>query len=439
MNPKQRQATGLLFAFAFLTAATYVVTRTMAISAFLARIGSDAIPACILGAALTVMACSVAGRYLARRIDPGNVVAIVWVLLGLGTYWLAVTIPRYGDTFWALGAVYVFAEIRGCFNTIYLVTLLNEAFASSDTKRPFAIVASGAPVAGIVVGLILGMEASTAKLVPTLALMCVLDFAVAILIWFNRRKLTDASKGDSRSRIASSTLETQSLHRKEAGSSEHRYRIQLSAIVALKILVLTMIGYQWKVAVGDYFGSDEERMVKYFALFYAISDVIIVTLQWCASGDLLDRYGIGFGLVGFPIALLIVGFVSLFTNSVVALMVLFTVARGLHVLRRSIHDPALAAAYTILRPGIRRETIVLVKGLIKPFAEAVTGATLILVGASLTHVGTTVIWLFAIPVWLLFSLRATREFYRWWQSGQGEIAPMGDAVPVADLAKDPPR
>lgn len=68
---------------------------------------------------------------------------------------------------------------------------------------------------------------------------------------------------------------------------------------------------------------------------------------------------------------------SLVTDSVVTLMILFTIARGLHVVRRAIHDPALTAAYTVLRPGLRRETIMLVKGISKPFSEAATALILI--------------------------------------------------------------
>jgi hypothetical protein len=405
MNHDDRLATGILFGFALLTAATYVVTRTFAISVFLARVGSDHLPVCILASAVAVILFSWLSGKLLRYLDPCNLAALTWLLLAGACYWIAVMIPRFGDAIWILSGLYVFAEIRGCVNTIFLVTMINDAFADSATKKPFALVASGAPVAGIVVGTLLGVEASVAALVPTLALMTILDLMAAGLIWFSRRKLTGAAMVQGETR-ALRGLEVKQIFR----SGEHKYRIQLAALFGIKIIALTLIGYQWEVTAGTYFGANEAEMVAYFAIFYAVSDVLIVGLQWLVSGKLLDRFGVGVALLGYPLMLLLVGLISLLTDSVVTLMVLFTIARGLHVVRRAIHDPALNVAYTVLRPEIRRDTIVLIKGIIKPFSEAATALILIFVGVRLSHVGTTMIWMLLVPAWLVMAWRATVAF-----------------------------
>ncbi len=405
MTDTHRSATRLLFLFSFLTASTYVVTRAMAISTFLARVGAPLLPACILGAALTVIVLSMASAYLGRHLRPVGLVAGTWLLMAAMSALLAIASWRWSESIWALGSLYVLAEIRGCFNTIFFVTLANEAFADSDSKRPFAVAASGAPIAGVVTGVLLGLEASVAQLAPTLLLMSVLDLATVAAVIARRKYISvrrprPVGKKQDRSPPASTDV-----------TPQRRYRIHLSALVALKIAVLTLIGYQWKVAVGDFYGTDESRLILYFALFYAISDVFIVTLQWIVSGALLDRFGIGIALVGFPLVLMCLGIVSLFTSSVMALMILFTIGKGLHVLRRAFHDPALTAAYTVLQPNIRRETIVIVKGIIKPFAEAATGLALLLLAARMNHIGITMLWLIAIPAWLLYSVRTTHYYH----------------------------
>ena len=390
-----------LFGFSFLTGSTYVLIRTLGVSLFLARIGPKSLPAAIAVSAIVAIALSLATRAVMRRRSTAGCATVSWLLLAAASSSLAFAIGPFHHSIWALGAFYVLSEVRGCLGTIYVVALSNDALAGSKTKHPFAVVASGAPIAGVLVGLILGFEASVVHAMPILAIAAGLDVVTAALVWASRSRL--ASKGATRP----ATVYQNPGGRVTAQRVTGTYGLHLAALVALKTIALTMIGFQWKVVVSDHYHADEAGLVAYFALFYAISDVLIVPIQWLVSGKLLDRFGLGLGLLGFPIAIALIGVGALLSPSEIVTLVVFTAGKGLNVLRHSIHDPALTAAYTALDPALRRETIVTVKGVIKPFAEAATALALLFSGTATSSDGVTAVWLTLVGLWFFFAVKAS--------------------------------
>jgi len=383
--------------------------RTVAASVFLARVGGDGLPlAFVISAAATIVVSLITSKVL-QYVDPGKAAAITWLLLAVTTAGMGVTLGALHHSVIVLSLFYVLAEIRGSLSTVYTVTLTNESFADLSSKRPYAIIASGAPVAGIVVGLLLGLEAAIVQAAPLMMAIALVDTMTAYCVGKSSTKQAD-EPGDS------PPLETTTVDppgRQEPTDNtvkDGRYRLQLSALMALQVVVLTLIAYQWNVVVADYFGVDESRLVAYFAFFYAASDVLIVLAQWLVAGNLLDRFGPGIGLKSFPILIGLAGVAALASSSLAAMMIVFTIAKGLDVIRRSLHDPALASAYSVLNPAIRRNTIVLTKGMIKPFAEAASASLLVLLGAWVTDAELTWIWLGIIPLWLYFAWRATANF-----------------------------
>ena len=401
MPTAQKPAT-ILFAFSFLASSSYVMMRALAVSLFLARIGPDSLAAALAVSALVAAGASLSTQAFMRKRSTARCASISWLLMALASCVLAVTVSPFHHSVWVLGGLFVLAEVRSCLGTMYAVSLSSESFSGSESKHPFAVVSSGAPIAGIVVGLVLGFEASLVQAAPILFLIAMLDIVTAGLTWWSRPSLADAKK-----KIAATHRHRRPRRRRSMLGS---YRFRLSALVALKIVALTLIAFQWKVEVAHHYGADEAALMAFFALFYACSDVLIVMLQWLVSGRLLDRFGLGLALVGFPILAALVGLTLFVSPAGSATLVVLTIGSGLSVLRRSIHDPALTAAYAVLRPEVRRDTIVLVKGVIKPFAEAVTAVALIVSGAALLDGGLTVVWLGVVALWLGFAVGASRAY-----------------------------
>lgn len=409
MNESEKKAqhqTVVLFTFSFLTASTYVFMRALAISLFLARVGPDGLPVALAVAAFVVMGVSGLTRIAVRKLPTEHAAVVTWVLLSLVTVLIGITLGPLHHSLIALSALYVFAEVRGSLNTIYVVSLSNKAFAHNDSSRPYAIVASGAPIAGILVGFLLGIEASVVLLMPAIIVTASLDALTAVTVSYFRFQQKMKSEPDRQPQQIPE-LKSADGPTAEHEPSQSRYRSYLATLMALQIVVVTLVGYQWKVATGNYFGADEVRMLAYFAMFYAVSDTLIVLLQWLVVGRMLDRLGIGIGLIGFPFALGLVAVAAFFAGSPLGLLIVFTLGNGLNVWRRALHDPALTVSFTLVDPQIRPETIVFVKGMVKPFAEAVSGCLLLVLGGVIFEFWITWIW-FALTIpWYYFAIRVT--------------------------------
>lgn len=418
--------TAVLFGFSFLSAATYVLTRTLGVSLFMARIGSDALPLALGASAVCVIALSTLTRLVVRFVPTGYCVTLSWLTLAAASFLLSIKIVALPHSLMVVGAIYVLAEVRGCLNTVYVTTLANDLFASSRSKNPFVIVAAGAPVAGIISGLIVSYEAAEISDTTWLSVIACLDLLTMAVSCFLPRPSRDATTKQKQSRldeaeydgelrVASNQTNSSDEDRSSPKDSRRltknwrRYRFGLASLVGIKVVVLTLVGFQWQIVVNDSLVS-EQRMIAYFAAFYAINDVLIVLIQAVASGKLLDRYGIGAPLILYPILLSLIGIAALLADSLTVLMVVFTVGCGLNVLRRSLHDPGLAAAYAILDPSVRSETIVLVKGMIKPFSEVAAAMGLLFYASDISSNALTLVWVILLLPWYMIAKWVARRY-----------------------------
>ncbi|PHQ33051.1 hypothetical protein [Rhodopirellula bahusiensis] len=417
MNPP-RQVLLPLFGFTFLTSATYSVARALGVSLFIARMGSDALPVALVASAVTVIAVSAITHLVNQHFPARFSVIGSWIGLASITAWLTAMISVEHHSFFLLGALYVLAEVRGCVNTIYATTLANNAFASSTSKRPFVLIAAGAPIAGIVMGTVMGYEASVIEDTTWLKIIIGLDVATIILLsWIPKTSTAKTmSTVESRSRIKRSKQLVQkgirSMKRIPASPSAYRYRYGLVSLIAFNVFAVTMVDYQWKVIAGDHLIAEDE-LLTYFAGFYAVNDILIVLVQFTVATKLLDRFGIGMPLCAYPLLLSILGLIALINQSHSVLILLFTLGQGLTVLKRSLYDPGLTSAYAILPQNIRNETILLIKGVVKPLIEAAVAVGLLFLASRMTTNQITSTWLAALIPWFLLSSWVSSTYEKW--------------------------
>ena len=402
MNFPRPSSTATLFGFSFLTAATYVLTRALGVSLFLSRMGSDALPLALGASAIAVIAVSTTTRLLVRYVPIRLCVMFSWLALAAISLLLSTRIVALPNSLYVVGMIYVLTEIRGSLNTVYVTTLANDQFSASTSKRPFVLLASGAPVAGIIAGFLLSYEAKEVSDTAWLSIIAGLDLLTMLVTFLLPRKNPAPQSAD-----LDRSDEVDGQKRPMLGDWRN-YRYALAALVATKVIVLTLLGYQWQVVTSDFLQS-EAKMISFFAAFYAISDVLIVLAQLSASG-LLDRIGIGVPLKLYPMGLALIGIAALVAPSLTILMIVYTIGSGLNVLRRSFHDPGLAAAYAVLNPRVRSETIVLITGMIKPFAEVVAALGLLFFADVVSPDALTCVWILLLVPWYLFARWVSRRY-----------------------------
>ena len=129
-------------------------------------------------------------------------------------------------------------------------------------------------MAGILVGALIGIEASFFDLRTWLLLSAILD-AAAILPLANAQKakaiaMMAPAKADSSSEWSAEEL----TKRFKIYANSRQFRFWIGILISAKVVVLTLVTYFWKVLVNDYFARSEASLTRYVAIFYACIGVL---------------------------------------------------------------------------------------------------------------------------------------------------------------------
>lgn len=418
-----RPLVGPLFVHSFLTAAGYVLARTTGDSLLLSQSGPAALPQTLILSAIAVAAVTAMSVFPGRERSMISTALGTRLLLCAATALLAVLDQSSGWRHVAVSGLYVLAEIRGCVTTIQLTSLLAEHFHGRRARHSYGVVASGAPLAGVVMGTVMGLEAEAIGGLNWLFLACILDLLsiLPLLVLQSRTKSNvdqnrpvlpwNAARTDVSVQVrlpASPSAQTSEI----AEDRQKALLVPLSVLFVVKVLVLTFVAYQWKAGVSDYFGGDEESLTAYFAEFQAVTNLIILGLQLFLAGRILNRLGTVSILLFFPALMLAVGILLATIRTSSAAIVVLTMARGADVFRRALHDTALTVVYSALNVVDQRRFISLMSGVAKPAAEAAAGAILALSMAGQSSVTVTWIWLPLLPIWFVAAGMLGRGFRR---------------------------
>lgn len=390
-----------LFGFAYCVSSAFVICRSVADAVLLTRLGSEALPPMLLISAVVTGGVSVWWMRRNRHIPLQAVVRVTQIAAAGCTAALLILLQLQPESAVVIGALYLLAELRSGLNAILLAVLLNELTSPRADKRSFAFVNAGAPVAGVSMGILIGLEADVIPVSGLLAAACVLDglaWAIARTLDPAVRVVSGVARLPSHNPptivVPSGPAETALSSRREA------FATAILWLVVCKVTVLTLVSYEWKVFSGRAF-PDEQDLTACFALFYAVIDAATVAVQLFVTRHLLNRTGLVLTLVLLPLYLSVLGIASLFTTDGTVLFWLLTLARGSMVLRRGLHDVVIQVFYGWLPTADRRTVVTLVMGLAKPLAEALTSAGILLLAALLPVRSFAWLWLPALVFWFV--------------------------------------
>jgi ATP/ADP translocase len=382
-----------------------MINRIIGDSLLLARVGVQVLPLMLVVGAITVGGISFVWARRTRHVSVFRLVLTTQLSGTALTLCLVLLLLYAPSSSIVVIAIYVLAELRGCFNLILISTLLNEHFCSKSQHGPYAFVNAGSPVAGIATGFLVGIEAGEVSPEFLLGLCCVFDTVTVMIASRVATKQTDASFQEWQTHSEPGIVDTLNKPTKNIDKRLRTFTNALMAVVITKTVVLSIVAFEWKVMADRALGHDEESLERYFGLFYAISDALILAIQLCLTRSILSRLGIRLSLLILPISLVGAGMFSLLTSNVRLLFAALTVARGSMVLRRSIHDVAVQIIYGAMPRRVRRGVVAKVLGIAKPISEAIAAG---LVGLFATAVPIRTFawfWMPFLAVWLFYTLR----------------------------------
>lgn len=412
-----------LFAFCLCAGSSYTLAKTAADSLFLSRIGSASLPVEFLAAGVATALFATLWVRAAKRISIGRLIRLTASVLAVFYIALWWTLPMMHHSFALLSVVYVLAEIKGCLYAIMAISAMNETLGRNSSRQSWATVLLGFPLAAIAVGSAVGFESTMWDADNWLMVAGLLDLlailpGVGLVSPLGKKSVKpDSSKATHVNEVEDidsienndqpdliSRIATQWLPLTKYADAETFAR-WFSVLIAAKVVVLTLVAFNWKISVNEYFGGSERLLAAYFGWFYAMSGVGTLLVQFFITGRLLSDKSVVVPILVLPTMLLLLNTVFVTGGGIglsVALMFyISTTAKAMDAWRRSTHDTAIHLLYTSVERRKRRGLIGHNQGLVKPSSEIAAG--IVLVTCTLWVQNTvlliaSLIWLFATLV-----------------------------------------
>lgn len=404
---RDRRNAALLFVYGFGNAAAYVIARTEADSQFLSRIGPDGLPRIYLASAgVVALASAVYGRCV-RGASVRLSVVVSLLLLSACSAALPWLLSQFPTSTIVTGLVYLLAQVRGSLGTIQFTMLLNEQFAHRQPERVVGYVGVGATLAGFSVGLALGQLTQLSGLTGLLYVVALIDLLTILpvrLLPPGHRVERDGPDEFFWFTPADGDQPTLAEAKRSA------FVMRIAAMVAACVLAATLVEYQWKVAASDHFHRDEQALAGYFGRFYGCIYLITGLMQFFLTGLVLKHRGVLFGLLLFPVALLLASGGVLIAGTATAIIWPLTLAKGCDTLKRSMNDPSIHLLYSPLPATLRHQAITFVAGIVKPLTEAAAASLLILMAPVMSIRMLSIPVAGLIVIWILLNISVWRRF-----------------------------
>ncbi len=354
INIKEGEGTLVLLPiiYSFFTGAALAFFVTSATSLFLSSFERDMLPLAFIAAGVLVWLSGLFYSYFQKKhkytkvLTGGILLLLVSVLLFLGLYIGTASLI-------AIFLLYAWIRVFAYMHAITFWGLAGRLFTLRQGKRVFGLITGGEVFASI---LSFFSVPFLLKLMDTEDLLFIsgaaLVFGFVVLMFIVKKykiKLSDIKPKSAKQKSPS-----------QKGKSiffQNRYYKLFFLIAFLPIFAQFFVDFIFQAQAKIEFPV-RESLTSFVGLFFGVSAIVEFILKTFVSGRLMNKYGMKFGLVAFPVMLafsfvlasvfgLFYGAVSLFF-SFVSLGRLFTRA-----VRTSFNDPATQILYQPLPPEER--------------------------------------------------------------------------------------
>jgi hypothetical protein len=333
--------------------AQFIAGKATRDALYLAHLDVTTLPAAVLATSAVSILFVMASSMALRRITPAVFVPAAFVATA------ALLLLEWGLTFGAprLAAVIVYLQVSGLGPMLgsgfWLIA--TERFDPRSARRHFAQIAGAGTLGGLGGGLLAERLASGFEVAAMLPILAGLNLVAA---WLIRRLAVGGAPGVAGPRPGPPvqpvdiTPELASVAPRSGLRvlAEAPYLRNLAALVLLGAAGAALIDYLFKAQAEGTFGSGE-ALLRFFAIYYAVTSLVAFAVQSTASRSLLERLGLAVGvaapsaavLAGSAGALLVPGLASA------------TALRGSEsILRSSMFRSSYEVFYTPITPRERR-------------------------------------------------------------------------------------
>ena len=369
-----RPAVILALAAAFLSMALVFVAKTFADAVFLAEFGVKYVPHFYVAQAIGLILAS-AGYGAALKRGPSAPLDLAVLLIFAATAALGPVAVRTGGP-----PVFALSLALTVLSTLASLAVWNAATAivSGRKSRWFLPRAGAAATAGAVVG---GFGSSAVvgaltidALGPVIAGMALVMIGIRVML-VRRSSEWRARLPEVRTRALAERKKRRARAGTEGGPRTPQRRLVLVLAVAtiVEAFLTAFVDFGFKAEVTAEF-TDPDHIGLFFALFYGISNAVLLLLQLFASSRLLATRSLRFSLSLEPGALLLAGIAW----AIFPVLAIGALARGLEsVMKFGIARPAQEVALTPLTEVDRKRWKVLLRGVYNQGGGAAAGLVLV--------------------------------------------------------------
>ncbi|MEE9166709.1 MAG: cyclic nucleotide-binding domain-containing protein [Candidatus Neomarinimicrobiota bacterium] len=373
----------------FLLISALVVGRTARDTFFLSRFSPDYLPHVFIAVAVVVGAAVSFYTRMASRFAMIPTVLATYGIASLSLIVLQFFLKLPG----VYALLYVWMEVISTLTTIQFWLLASRAFTTREAKRLFGIIGSGGAVASTAIGF------SIRPFVHTWGTDYLLMISAGFIL---------ASFGmiyTLRPFISGLSIPRTKRHQEERASRHpfrNPYLRTLTLTVGISTLVATLVDYQLKIIASE--SLNEASLASLFGSLYGIIGVASILMQFLVTGRLLSRFGILWGLMLLPAAL-VTGNIMLLISPVI-LSAIITRA-GDQIFRYTVHGSASQLLWLPVPAGETGRAKPFIEGTMKNSAQALSGFLIIGMMTFLDVRFLSVPSLLLLIVWILanFKLR----------------------------------
>ena len=199
---------------------------------------------------------------------------------------------------WVYPVLYIWSEVIFTLMTIQFWILTGSSFKAREAKRLFSLIGSGAAIANSIIGFSMSSiinSFGTDILLP--ATSAFIGFAT-ITSFISRKYVQIDNRGSGKAIVMKNSTESKS---KKIIPSKYLKIMALTTICAA--LITALVDFQMKMIVSS--NLDEEAMASLFGTMYGAIGIISVLIQFFVTGRFLSRFGVLWGVMMLPLALLI--------------------------------------------------------------------------------------------------------------------------------------
>ena len=380
IRPGERRLVGLMLLYALFIGAPGLLTETAAYSLFLVEYDAAAIPYVYIGFAILTTFSGFIYTYLEPRISFTRFISLnmMLLILVLCLFRFLLELPTGR---WSVAALAIWYESSWVLANLGFWSLAVHLFNVRQGKRLFALIGTGLILSESIIGFFIP---SLVSLVGTanLLLVAASSFFVAMIIQsYILQAFT--SKKSSAGPVEKLTASNQ---QSDKSSWLHLFRNHYITLI-FAFATLYIFGF---FIVDNLFYErlevlypDADQLASFIGIFFGATGLLTVLLGALFSGQLINRYGLRFGLLILPLVLLlgtgITLFIGIFFEAVIILVWLVIGMKLINeLLAHTINRAAWQVLYEPLPQNQQVRTQTVVESIIKPTAGGVVGGILLL-------------------------------------------------------------